>query len=614
MKKLLILALLLPLLAFAGLLPERDSTGTASSAFNDTASDSFLPPDQAFKLAIQAVDAQTLIASFTVAPGHYLYQNRISFKLNDGRTSTISAIELPKGETKEDPNFGPSEVHHHSFEATIKLQHSDTQPSSIAINASYQGCSEKGLCYAPIKKTLEVELPASKTVGTSSTPSENQLIGNLLGTGKIWLIVAGFFGFGLLLAFTPCVFPMIPILSGIIVGYGEHPTRAHAFYLSLAYTLGMAVAYALAGIAAGLSGQLISNALQNPWALGFGAVMFVILALSMFDVYELRLPSSFESRIADATNHIKGGRFISVFGMGALSALLVSPCVAAPLAGALLYIAKTHDVVLGGVALFTMALGMGVPLLAVGLSHSLLPKAGHWMTVVRNLFGVMMLGMAIWIVSPVIPAALEMGLWGALLVGSAIFLSALDRLPTDAHNADRLGKAIGVIALITGSALLIGALAGSRDPLQPLAGLFNHGARAVHKENTLPFKRISTLADLDASIKSAKGHFVMLDFYADWCVSCKEYETTTFADPRVRNALQKVQLLQADVTANSAEDKALLARFNLFGPPGIIFFDPEGRELQTAEVVGYQPADVFMTSLNRVFLSKDGLCPKPVEC
>ncbi|MFM9912675.1 MAG: protein-disulfide reductase DsbD [Methylophilaceae bacterium] len=610
MKKLLLLAYLLPSLAFAGLLPERSSSADLSSVFSASSDEAFLSPDEAFKLNLQTLDAQTLIASFTVAPGHYLYQKRISFKLGEGAKSSISAVELPKGEIKDDPNFGKSEVYHQPFEVTIRLQHIGTAPEKITLNAGFQGCSEKGLCYAPMKKTFELELPAT-TANAVSAPSENDHIQNLLGSHKLWLITLGFFGFGLLLAFTPCVFPMIPILSGIIVGYGEHPSRAHAFHLSLAYTLGMAVAYALAGVAAGLSGHLISNTLQNPWALGFGALLFVVLALSMFDVYELRLPSAFESRIAEATNHIKGGRFISVFAMGALSALLVSPCVAAPLAGALLFIANTHDVVLGGVALFAMAMGMGVPLLAVGLSHSLLPKAGRWMTVVRNMFGVLMLGMAIWLIAPVIPMALQMGLWGALFIGLAVFLSVFDRLPADINNAARLGKALGVIALIVGSALLLGALAGSRNPLQPLSGIFPNAAN-VQAESSLAFKRIKNVTELDAAIASAKGRYVMLDFYADWCAACKEYERTTFADVRVKAALQDVFLLQADVTGNTDEDKALLARFGLFGPPGILFFDHEGNEIVAAKVVGYQPAELFLASLKS--MSKDGACPKTVGC
>jgi thiol:disulfide interchange protein DsbD len=610
----LLLAWLLPGVAQAGLLPDLPAAGSFSSSLAESkANDGFLEPEQAFKLSMQARDAQTLLADFEVAPGYYLYRERIFFKLKEGSPGSIASVELPKGEMKHDPSFGDLEVYHQSFQAVVKLKHLGPPPAGITLKASYQGCSEKGLCYAPIRKTFDIALDAASTPA-STQAGESDQIRHLLGGGELWLIAAGFFGFGLLLAFTPCVFPMIPILSGIIVGSGEHPSRAHAFNLSLAYTLGMAVAYALAGIAAGLSGHLISTALQNPWALGTGALIFVLLALSMFGLYELRLPSALEPSVAEATNRIKGGRFLGVFVMGALSALIVSPCVAAPLAGALLYIGQTHDVVLGGVALFAMALGMGMPLLALGLSAgALLPKAGAWMNVIRNFFGVLMLGMAIWLISPVIAVAVQMGLWAALLIVSAIYLRALEALPAHAGNASRLGKGIGVIALVAGVALLAGTFAGSRDPLKPLAGLFA-GKAQDKAESALPFKRVRNVAELDAAIESARGKQVMLDFYAEWCVSCKEYERYTFADPRVRKALEGTLLLQADVTENSAEDAALLSRFTLFGPPGIVFFDRSGQEISLLKVIGYQDAERFLVTLNGVFATKDGSCPKPLEC
>ncbi|HEY3326073.1 MAG TPA: protein-disulfide reductase DsbD [Novimethylophilus sp.] len=604
--------------AHAGLLPDRASgpqSQQASSLLDKLAggSDAFLKPEQAFKLSIQTRDAQTLLADFEVAPGYYLYRQRMSFKLKEGSPGSIGTVDLPPGDMKRDPNFGNMEVYHRPFQAVVHLQHGGAPPGTISLLASFQGCSEKGLCYAPIRKTFDIDLANVQATPAPPSPGESDQIRQLLGGGKLWLVAAGFFGFGLLLSFTPCVFPMIPILSGIIVGQGRHPSRAHAFNLSLAYTLGMAVAYALAGIVAGLSGHLVSNALQNPWALSAGALIFVALALSMFGLYELKLPSGLESRVAEATNRIKGGRFLGVFAMGALSALIVSPCVAAPLAGALLYIGQTHDVLLGGVALFTMALGMGVPLLVVGLSAgALLPKAGAWMNTVSNFFGVLMLGMAIWIIAPVIPVALTMGLWAALLIVSAIFLRALDGLPPHAGKAMRLGKGLGVIALVAGVALLTGAFSGSRDPLKPLAGIF--AGAGNNTENTLPFKRVKNLAELDSMVQSAKGRYVMLDFYADWCVSCKEYERYTFADPRVRKLLEKSLLLQADVTANTTEDAALMARFNLFGPPGIVFFDPAGQEIGALKVVGYQDAEHFLVTLNDLFASKNGNCPKALEC
>jgi thiol:disulfide interchange protein DsbD len=589
------------------------SSNSLSSLFDNASNDGFLQPDQAFKLTVSSLDGQTLSAHLEVAPGHYLYREKISFKLKEGSTSSIVNIDLPRGEAKHDTNFGDIEVYHQSIDAVLHMQHVAATPASVTLLASYQGCSEKGLCYAPIKKTLQIALPATNQDNAASPTPEQDAVKTLLQGGKLWLIAAGFFGFGLLLSLTPCVFPMIPILSGIIVGQGAHPSRLHAFNLSLAYTLGMALAYTLAGVAAGLSGHLISSALQNPWALGFGALIFVLLALSMFGFYELQLPSELESSMVNITNRIKGGRFAGVFAMGSLSALIVSPCVAAPLAGALLYIGQTHDVVLGGVALFALSIGMGVPLLLVGASAgALLPKAGAWMNTVRNFFGVLMLGMAIWLVGPVIPPALQMGLYASLMIVSAIYLHALDGLPHNAKPWARLWKGIGIILLVYGAALLLGALAGNANPLQPLAGL--RANTSAEARPALPFERIRNVSQLDTALNRAHGKYVMLDFYADWCVSCKEYEQTTFRDLRVQKLLKDAILLQADVTQNTAEDEALLKRFALFGPPGIIFFDQQGREVAPIKVVGYQDANKFLVSLNGLFASKEGECSAATVC
>jgi thiol:disulfide interchange protein DsbD len=606
------------LLCLCLLAPLVHAESAASGTRNLFAAESepvILEPDQAFRLDLRAQDAQTLRAGFEVAPGHYLYRERISFKLKDASGTRIAGIDLPPGEAKHDPNFGDTVVFHQGFDALIRLQHTGTAPHSVTVLASYQGCSEQGLCYAPIRKTLEIALPSGAAAVSGSTPpaSDSMQIASLLKGGKLWLVAAGFFGFGLLLSFTPCVLPMIPILSGIIVGQGQHPTRLHAFNLSLAYTLGMAVSYTLAGIAAALSGTLLSTALQNPWALGFGALMFGLLALSMFGFYELQLPSGLESRMVNFTNRIKGGRFAGVFAMGVLSALIVSPCVAAPLAGALLYIGQTHDVVLGGVALFALSLGMGVPLLLVGASAgALIPKAGAWMNAVRNFFGVLMLGMAVWLIGPVIPAALQMALYAALLIVSAIYLRALDSLPQRAGKWAKLWKGAGIMMLIYGSALLLGALAGNSNPLQPLAGL--RAASSSTEKPALPFQRVENTGNLDAALKRAEGKFAMLDFYADWCVSCKEYEQFTFRDPRVAGLLKDVVLLQADVTRNTPEDAALLSRFGLFGPPGIIFFDRTGNPIPALQVVGYQDADKFLVTLNALHAYKDGQCAPALAC
>ncbi len=571
----------------------------------------FLPADQAFALEVHSVDRHKLIASFKITPGYYLYRDRLHFSVTQGK-ARVTHVALPKGEDKDDPNFGRIEVYHNSFQAELALENADmTRP--LALTASYQGCSDQGLCYPPIEKAFSLELeqvvsaapasvapPASVTSTVSSAPTEGTQIASLFKSGSFWLVISFFFGAGLLLALTPCVFPMIPILSGIIVGRGHKITHVHAFVLSLSYVLGMAITYAIAGVAAGYSGHLISSALQTPWVLGSFAALFVILSLSMFGYYELQLPSGLQSRLTDTSNKLHGGHLSGVFAMGALSAIIMGPCVAAPLAGALLYIGQTHDAVLGGTALFTLALGMGVPLLVIGTSAgALLPKAGPWMEAVRRFFGVLMLAMAIWIVSPVVPVAAQMLAWAALLIFSAIYLHALDPLPHSARGIHKLGKGIGILALLLGVAYLIGALSGARDILRPLG---NIGRAASEPAVSLRFERIRTAAELDARIAQAQGKPVMLDFYADWCVSCKEMERFTFSDAAVQARLKGAVLLQADVTANNADDKALLQRFQLFGPPATLFFDAQGKEMADTRVTGYQDAAQFLQSLKNAGL------------
>lgn len=573
----------------------------------------FLQPDEAFRLEVKVRDAHTLQASFNVTPTYYLYRDKITFTTKDD-TVKITSVSLPKGEIKHDPNFGDTEVFHQSFQGVITLDRSSNAATSIVLNAVYQGCSEQGLCYPPITKTLHIALPEVTTgqlpppvlseappPPSQATVSEGSQIAKLFTGGNYWLIISFFFGAGLLLSLTPCVFPMIPILSGIIVGRGHKITHMHAFILSLAYVLGMAITYAAAGVAAGYSGNLISNALQTPWVLGSFAAVFVLLSLSMFGFYEFQLPTALQSKLSDTSNRLHGGHLSGVFVMGALSAIIMGPCVAAPLAGALLYIGQTHDAVLGGVALFVMALGMGAPLLLIGTSAGvLLPRAGAWMEVVKQFFGVMLLALAIWIIQPLLTVSVEMLLWAALLIFSAIYLRALDALPHNASGWHKLLKGIGLFALLLGAAYLIGALSGARDILRPLGNISRAETLAPA---TLQFSRVKDIADLDRRIAQArKQQIVMLDFYADWCISCKEMERFTFSDDAVKTKLKPVLLLQADVTANSEADNALLKRYGLFGPPGILFFDTQGKELADFRVTGYQDAARFLKTLKDIGL------------
>lgn len=591
-------------------------------SFANLGVDGFLPPDEAFKFGLERQGDTALVAKFEAAPHHYLYHDRISFEIKGSSGEIKVETRLPKGEIKSDPTSGDVEIYHKGFQVQLKPDATAKQLADAEVTATYQGCSEEGLCYPPITKKLKwsalKHVAASSTTAGSlisaahaqaeseTTPvvadsgSETDQIAGLFKGGSLLTVIAAFFVAGLLLAFTPCVFPMIPILSGIIVGQGEKIEKSRAFTLSLSYVLGMATTYALAGVAAGMSGKLLSAALQNPWVLGGFALVFVVLSLSMFGFYELQLPNSIQSKFNDASNKVKGGSVFGAATMGALSAVIVGPCVAPPLAGALLYIGQTHDVVLGGSALFAMAMGIGVPLMLVGTSAgALLPRAGAWMDLVKKVFGVMLLGVAIWLVSPVMPATATMLLVGGLLVMCAIFLSAIEPLPAGASGLLRFGKGAGVFSLIAGTAMVVGALSGNQEILQPLGGLRMANA-AMPPGKALGFRRVSTVAELESHIRQAGGKPVVLDFYADWCVSCKEMEHNTFSDDRVQARLKNAVLLQADVTANKDEHAAMLKKFGLFGPPGIVFFDTKGSELKSAQVIGYQPPTKFLASLERV--------------
>ncbi|MBL8420134.1 MAG: protein-disulfide reductase DsbD [Dechloromonas sp.] len=571
--------------------------------------DEFLDPAVAFKPSARALDAQTIEVTFAIAKSYYLYRDKFRFAV-DSESVTLGTPVIPKGKEKNDETFGKVEVFYNSVAIRLPVERNASGGLPLKLNVTSQGCADAGVCYPPQIQTVTVTLPdpastpvaqspvaAMETAGSRVDGDESGKIAGILRDAGFWANLAFFFLAGLGLALTPCVLPMIPILSGIIAGQGHRNSHARGFALSLAYVLGMAVTYAAAGIAAGLTGTLLSAALQNAWVLGGFALVFVALSFSMFGFYELQLPTALQSKLSEESGHLQGGRGIGVFAMGALSALIVGPCVAAPLAGALLYIGQTGDAVLGGTALFVMALGMGAPLIAVGTAGgSLLPKTGPWMEGVKKGFGVLLLATAVWLISPVVPPVVPMLAWAALLIVPAIYLHALDPLPAHAKGWQRFWKGIGIVMLLTGAALLIGALSGSRDPLQPLAGLRTQAVAGEVRK--LAFEPVRSVAELDARL-AAVDRPLMLDFYADWCVSCKEMERYTFADPAVREKLAGFTLLKADVTANTADDKALLARFGLFGPPGIVFFTPGGKEVQGLRVVGFQEAASFLRTLDK---------------
>ena len=567
----------------------------------------FLDPAQAFQVEAEAETADRLRLQLKIAPGYYVYRDKLRFASED---ATLGAPQLPPAEEKQDENFGKVAIYRGTPTLVLPLGARAPDATTLHLKLTLQGCAEAGICYPPEVRQLAITLPATGTsvpdlAKTAAPPGAGDSSGQIarrLAQAGFWSNLALFFLAGLGLACTPCMFPMLPILSSIIAGQRDNahgaPSRGRAAALTLVYVLGMALTYTAVGVLAGLTGTLFSSALQNPWVLGGFALVFVLLALSMFDFYELQLPSALQSRLSERSGHLHGGRGPAVFLMGALSALIVGPCVAAPLAGALLYIGQSRDALLGGAALFAMALGMGVPLMAVGLSAgALLPRAGAWMEGVRRAFGVLLLATALWLVAPVLPSVVVMLLAAALLIIPAIYLHALDPLPPPARGWAKFWKGVGIVMLLTGAALLLGALGGSRDLLQPLAG--SRGAQAAGETPGLPFVRVASLAELDARLKQP-GKPVLLDFYADWCVSCKEMERFTFTDPAVRARLGDFLLLQADVTGNRPEDQALLQRFQLFGPPGIVFFDPEGRELPEPRLVGFADAPSFLALLERV--------------
>ena len=587
------------------------------AGFAQAADPELLDPEKAFAFSARVAGPDAIEVRYVIAKGYYLYRDKLRFTLEPATLGNGSA-QLPQGLVHKDEFFGETMIYRDEVRIRLPVNAGGGIDRAV-LTAVSQGCADVGVCYVPVEQKADLRLVAAGSAagpgdgamsrlfsgaGNAAQPAatakgEDTLIAELFN-GETWLLILSFFGFGLLLSFTPCVLPMVPILSGIIIGQGSRMTRMHSLLLSAAYVLGMAITYSLAGVAAGLSGALLSAALQNPWVLGAFAAVFVALALSMFGLYELQLPTALQSRLAGASGRLHGGHYAGVFVMGALSALIVGPCVAAPLAGALLYISQSGSAFLGGAALFAMALGMGVPLLVVGASAgTLLPKTGPWMETVKRFFGVMLLAVAIYLVSPVLSVTAQMLAWAALLIFTGIYLRAIDPLPPTAGGFARLSKAVGVIALVAGIAFVVGALSGSRDVLQPLSGLRGTAAGASSTGPGVGFQRVNNLAELDATIAAARGKTLMLDFYADWCVSCKEMERYTFSDPGVQSRLAGMVKIQADVTANTVEHKELLKRFRLFGPPGIVFFDPAGREIQGLRVIGFQPAGKFAAVLDQ---------------
>jgi thiol:disulfide interchange protein DsbD len=567
--------------------------------------DQFLQPDQAFRFDALPGGADRVRLNWEIADGYYLYRARIKVTTSSAQAQ-LGTPQMPGGQFKTDEYFGKQEVYHHELTATVPVARAGGDAFELPLQVTYQGCAEAGLCYPPITKSVTVSLPATglsggggsspgssgASPGTETGPgtpglAEQDWFASLIRSGSLPAMLGWFYLAGLVLAFTPCVLPMVPILSGIIAGSAtRHITAARGFALSLTYVLGMALTYTLAGIACAAAGRQVQAVFQQWWVLALFAALFVALALSMFGLFTLQMPVAIQTRIANLSNRQSAGTLGGVAVMGALSALIVTTCVGPALVGALLVISQSGAVVRGGAALFAMSIGMGTPLLLVGASAGrLLPKAGPWMDLVKKLFGVMMLIVAAWMLSRIVPERVALVLWAV----PALILAGLLWSQTPARPAARWGlRAAGVLAGLYGVALTAGSALGGTDPLAPLPSL---GAKTPE----LPFRRIRSVADLDREVAQAKaaGRTVLVDFSADWCTSCKEMERYTFTDPTVQAALRDTVLLRADVTRNDAEDQALLKRFGIFGPPTIAFYGPDGRERSAYRVVGYMKADAF---------------------
>jgi thiol:disulfide interchange protein DsbD len=608
-----------------------------------------LPPEQAFKFEAIADGGNALLLRFTPARGYYLYRDKTSLSL-DADGVALGRPRWPEGRLHRDEHFGNVTVYFDQIDLPVPLRRRVADAQKVTLTATFQGCLNGGICYPPMTRTVMLDLPAgtvaspavdgdaagtASAAGSAPTPTgptstdvtasaaeaavidhgdrekpvaaaspagaeasandpglaeDSRLAAALTGSHR-WLTLLGFFGAGLLLAFTPCVLPMIPILSGLIAGRGEHIGARRAFTLSLVYVLASAVVFTIAGIVAGLIGANLQVAFQKPWVIVLFAAVFVALSLSMFGLYELQLPAALRQRVGAVTDRQRGGSWAGVAAMGALSALIVGPCVAPPLAAAVLYIGQTRDPVFGGAALFLLAMGMGAPLLAFGVAAGRgLPTSGPWMTAVQRVFGFVFIGLAIWMLSRILPGAATLALFGLLALAAAAWTFSL-ATPDSAERTRLIAHFAGLLLAVVGAAELFGAMAGGRDALQPLAGVF--GARASTRE--LPFRPIKSPSDLDREVAAARaaGKPLLLDFYADWCVSCKEMEKYTFTEPAVRAALADFVLLKADVTANDAIDQALMRRFGIIGPPATLFF-AGGAERRDLRLVGFEPAEAFI--------------------
>lgn len=567
--------------------------------------------EEPFRLTAELLEEGELRLLWRIAPAHKLYANQIRVELEEGE-AVPGAPVLPEGEPVVDPLTGERSVaYHDSLDCRVAVTGAK---GPYVLRVRYQGCADGGVCFPPESSLLRVDPARPGPVAVERVPvtfgvmavspdaadepvaaegGGTSAVARTLAEGSLWKVAGVFLLFGLLLSFTPCILPMLPILSSIIAGEAR-PTRLRGFLLALVYSSGMAVVYTAVGVAAGLAGEGLSGFLQQPPVLLGFALLLILLSLSMFDLYELQIPTSLQARLNAASGRMKGGRFPAVFVMGAISALVVGPCVAAPLAGTLVYISRTGEVLQGGLALFSMAMGMSVPLLLLGLSAGfLLPKAGGWMQGVKHLFGVLLVAVAVYMASPVLPAPAVLAAWGALFVLSARLLGLFRRGPAPRTAGSVAARALAFASLLLAGSLFLGAATGARSPLDPFAGL-----RGAGEHEGLVFRDVRSGEELDRALREA-GRRAMLDVTADWCVSCRKLEAVTFRDPRVLGAAEGVLLLRLDVTSNGEEERRLMKRFGVFGPPALIFFDEGGAERTELRAVGFVPPEELLERLRR---------------
>ncbi len=600
----IVFMLLAPQVGQSGLL---DSLTSLGDRIGGDSGKSFLPPDKAFVFSADVQDAQRLLLHWQVADGYHLYRNKFKFRVVAPKSVAVGDVTMPKGRMIEDESFGLLESYFEDIDVPVTIRRPTGETLPIDLEVGYQGCADDGFCYPPIKKRVSLVLPGTGAVIDAGTGNvaptqggQNAFLTSLTGQG-VWTNLAMMFGAGVLLAFTPCVFPMVPILSAIIIGQGRRVSTSKSLTLTLIYVLAMAVTYTIAGVLAGLFGQSVQAFFQNPWIIGSFSLLFIILALSMFGLYELQMPESIQRRVDAVSRKQNRGTYVGAAIMGFLSALIVGPCIAAPLAGVLLYISTQGDALIGGLSLFSLSLGMGLPLLVFGASAGkLLPKAGPWMHVIRPVFGVMMLALAIWMLERILSPSITLFLWACLAIVSAVYMGGLERLPDNVSPWRKLSKALGMVLFLWGGMLIVGSGSGAQDVFRPLSALTQRGSGAA--EPAPVFERLTGLSGLNESLAQTKNVApVMVDFYAEWCVDCKRMEAHTFSDPRVKDALRGVRLLQADVTLNDADDQALLKKYRLFGPPAILLFDINGREMPKYRMIGFQEPAELAANLKQAF-------------